>query len=152
MTKVIPIVIAILIFLGAGVYVLSNRAAKLPQSPVNNTANPPNGTSATASPVETPAPVYTAPTVDQSKNQITLKITSPVNNATVATPVITIKGVTIPGADVAVNDKEVTAGPDGSFAVGLSLDEGDNYISVVATDADGKAAETDLNVTLNTGN
>jgi len=39
-------------------------------------------------------------------NQITLSITSPANNATVTTATVTVRGKTVPNADVFVNDAQ----------------------------------------------
>jgi hypothetical protein len=154
MSKIIPIVIAVIILVGGGAYFLF-YSGKI-NSPVlvvsQNSFVAPTGM-----PVDTETPVnpqrpVTIPTIDVAKNQITLKITQPTNNATVTNPNVVVRGITSPRADVAVNEKEVVAGVDGSFSVTLILDEGDNYISVVATDVDGNAAEAELNITLNTGN
>jgi hypothetical protein len=156
MAKIIPIIVAIVLLVGGGAFMVwkisSTVPSVYPNQQMNATVAPSVQTGQTVSNQINTALPPAAPTIDKSKNQITLKITSPSDGATVTSPAVTIKGVTIPNAEVSVNDKDVTAGATGSFAVSLTLDEGDNYISVVATDADGNAAETDLTVTLNTGN
>jgi hypothetical protein len=49
-----------------------------------------------------------------------------------------------------VNDQELTSNADGSFSTTVLLDEGENYISVVAYDEVGNSAERELLVTRNT--
>jgi len=156
MVKVVAIVIAVLLFLGAGIYMInskSNKSSVSPQTANNQVVPLPTSELPTGNVIPpTLAPVAVIPTVDAKKNQITLKITTPANNATLSNPSVTVKGITSPGAEVSVNEQDVTAGADGSFAATLTLDEGDNYVSVVAIDADGKAAEVEMNLTLTTGN
>jgi len=88
-----------------------------------------------------------SPTPTPANNQITLEVTSPVNGATVSSPNITVSGKTLPGADVFVNDTELTADANGNFSMQLTLDEGDNQITVSANDNNGFSSEQDLTVT-----
>lgn len=81
--------------------------------------------------------------------EITLTINSPTSGATVSTSSITVSGKTSPNAEVFVNESETKADAAGNFSVQMSLDEGDNYIIVVANDADGNAAEAELTVIYN---
>jgi hypothetical protein len=157
MMKVIPIVLSILLLIGVGVYVVVNQSGRISttfskgqitQNGIQNSAGPTPVISIT----KKTESINTVPTIDTKNNQITLKITFPANNAIVTAPDIIIKGITTPGAEVAVNDKETIAGSDGRFSVTITLDEGDNYISAVATNSDGQAAEIEMNITLNTGN
>lgn len=88
----------------------------------------------------------TSPTATPMDRTIALTISSPVNGATVSTQSITVSGKTSPNAEVFVNESETRADAAGNFSVQMSLDEGDNYIIVVANDADGNAAEAELTV------
>jgi hypothetical protein len=95
----------------------------------------------------------TASQQDQTRNQtetlessISLQILSPSNGSRVTTPTVTIRGKTMPNAEVFVNDKELTADADGNFSVDLILEEDENPILVVANDAQGRAAETEFSV------
>jgi hypothetical protein len=156
MTKVIPIVLSILLLIGVGIYVVMSQTGDATpatsQNQVTQNGVQSKGEITPISKSSTSELINTVPTIDTKKNQITLRITSPINNAVVTVSDVVIKGITTPGAEVAVNDKETVAGKDGSFSVTLTLDEGDNYISAVATNSDGQAAELEMNITLNTGN
>ncbi|MCJ7805743.1 hypothetical protein MUP46_03830 [Patescibacteria group bacterium] len=88
-----------------------------------------------------------SPTPTPANNQITLDVTSPIDGATVSSPSITVSGKTLPGADVFVNDTELTADANGNFSTQLTLDEGDNQITVSANDNNGFSSEQDLTVT-----
>jgi hypothetical protein len=85
-------------------------------------------------------------TVTPVVRRITLTMSSPVSGATVSTSTIAVSGKTAPNAEVFVNESETRADASGNFSVQMSLDEGDNYIIVVANDADGNAAEAELTV------
>lgn len=77
---------------------------------------------------------------------ITLTVSTPANNATVTTSSLSVKGKTVAGAEVFVNDIETTADANGYFSVTLKLEEGDNYILIVANDVSGNYAEKELTV------
>lgn len=78
---------------------------------------------------------------------ITLTISSPSNNTTVSGSSLTVKGKTVSGAEVFVNDLETKADTSGNFSVSLTLEEGENYILVVANDATGNYSEKELSIT-----
>lgn len=78
---------------------------------------------------------------------LTLTVTSPTSGQTVTTSQITIRGKTAPLAEVFVNDVELKADASGNFSQGMTLEEGENYILVVANDTDGNFAEKELSVT-----
>jgi hypothetical protein len=80
-------------------------------------------------------------------NQITLSVTSPLNNATVTSPALTVRGKTAPNAEVFVNDAETKADAGGNFFASITLDEGENPVVIVANDANGNSAEQDIMVT-----
>ncbi len=102
--------------------------------------------------VYTPAPsaVAVINTPSPVSDAISLTITAPTDGAKVSTSKITVSGKTSPGADVSVNDTDTTADSNGSFSLSVSLDEGDNYLVVLAVDADGKTAQKQIMVTLET--
>lgn len=81
---------------------------------------------------------------------IVLSVDSPENNATVSTSQITVLGITVPEADVSVNEKEIKADKNGNFSVKIDLEEGENIIFVIANDAQGNYAEKEIIVNLNT--
>ncbi|MEK7060803.1 MAG: hypothetical protein AAB937_01065 [Patescibacteria group bacterium] len=78
---------------------------------------------------------------------LTLIVTSPTIGQTVTISQITIKGKTAPLAEVFVNDVELKADASGNFSQGVTLEEGENYILVVANDTDGNFAEKELSIT-----
>lgn len=97
--------------------------------------------------VVNPSPQVKKEDVVVAKSEISLNIISPVNGAVVTASPIVVRGVTVPKAEVSVNDKDVVADASGNFSVNLTLDEGDNYVAVVAVDAEGKTANLEFKVT-----
>jgi hypothetical protein len=152
MKRIAPFIIGLLMVLAAGVYYFSfrtNAVLKLPTA-VPNQSGPAADTTPTPGPTGSGGSAATGAV--SRNNQITLTVSNPANNAAVTSPTLTVRGTTSPGAEVDVNENEVTADTAGKFSTTLTLDEGDNYISAVATDADGNAAEVELNVTYNSVN
>lgn len=147
MRKIIPFAFAVIFVLAGGFYLFSSNIIKTSKpgiqtgGTVENTVNNQSDTQTSQTGV--------APTTipAQAVNQITLSVTSPSNNTTVAVPTVTVKGVTKAGADVSVNEKDTVAGQSGNFSATITLEEGDNYIIVVAVDADGMVAEQELTIT-----
>lgn len=69
--------------------------------------------------------------------KVFLTITSPVDEVTVSQNKVTVTGKTVAGADVSVNEKDLTADADGNFSATISLDEGENPILITAGNGDG---------------
>lgn len=78
---------------------------------------------------------------------IQLTVTAPSGNMTVSSSSLTVRGKTAIGAEVFVNDIESKADSSGNFSATLTLDEGENYILVVANDSSGNYAEKEFTVT-----
>ena len=78
--------------------------------------------------------------------KISLVVTSPKDGETLNSTNATVKGKTVPGADVFVNDQSGKADTNGNFMINIGLDEGSNVLVVLANDASGNAAEQDLTV------
>lgn len=78
---------------------------------------------------------------------LTLIVTNPTTGQTVTTAQVTIKGKTSPKAEVFVNDAELVADASGNFSQVVVLEDGENYILVVANDVDGNFAEKELSIT-----
>lgn len=84
----------------------------------------------------------------------TLNITSPVDKLITNYPGATVSGTAAAGSDsvtlasVTVNGAKVTVNQDGTFTTNVALNEGDNTITVVATDSLGKATTVTRTVTL----
>ena len=110
----------------------STQTAVLPSS------NNPIGLTPTAMPTTTPI---------STNAGLSLIVTSPTTGQTVTTAQVTIKGKTSPKAEVFVNDAELIADGSGNFSQVVVLEEGENYILVVANDADGNFAEKELSIT-----
>lgn len=96
--------------------------------------------------VPTPKPTET---LTKTATQISLFLTlsSPSDNQTVSDTSILIKGTTAPQTPVMINEFELTADAQGNFSKSMSLDEGENYISVVAYNSEGQVAEKELVIT-----
>ncbi len=89
---------------------------------------------------------YNPPTETVSGN-ISLSITSPSNGSATTSSSVDVSGKTTANADVFVNDQETTADANGDFKITLTLDEGENTITVSANDSDGNYIEKDITVT-----
>lgn len=84
-------------------------------------------------------------TNNQETNKMELEIISPggvVNNKNV-----TLKGATVPKAEVQVDDQELEADENGEFETKLDLDEGENEIVVTANDDSGESVVKSVKVT-----
>jgi len=85
------------------------------------------GKEATPTPTPTPTPAA-----------LFLEITSPVDESTVSTGNVTVSGSTIPGAvvSISIDDSTVIADvdPNGNFQTVVPLEEGPNFIEVIASD------------------
>ena len=68
----------------------------------------------------------------KADNVIPFQIVTPPNNMTVSTSTITISGLTLPYANILINDFEQQADAKGFFSQTVDLDEGENYFTVVA--------------------
>lgn len=85
----------------------------------------------------------------------TLNVTSPADNLITNQPLLTVTGttndVTSSPVTVKINNESVTVQSNGSFSKQITLDEGNNIITVVATDGAGKSTTVTRHVTLDTG-
>jgi len=72
-------------------------------------------------------------------NSFSLEVSSPENGATFSIATIEVKGKTVPGAEVFVNDFQVSLAKDGSFRQQIQLEEGENFILVTAGNETGDA-------------
>jgi hypothetical protein len=88
------------------------------------------------------------PTVVLEK--IFLQVDEPKNNITVSNPIININGKTIANAYIFINEQELKADVNGNFASATTLEEGENYILIVASDDLGNSIEKDILVNLET--
>lgn len=88
-------------------------------------------------------------TVTQSE-KIFLEVDQPKTGTTVNNPIVNINGKTIPNAYIFINEQELKADINGSFASATTLEEGENYILIVASDDLGNSVEKDILVNLET--
>jgi hypothetical protein len=72
---------------------------------------------------------------------IPLQLTQPVDGATLKAGSVTIKGQTVQGATVVINDQVETADANGNFSVNLPMLAGPNAIDVIAQDSYGNDNE-----------
>lgn len=145
MKKYLPAIIIVLVIAAAILSIRQFRvaqdAATLP-SLSETTPTQPSGDGSEVVSGLSPTP---ASTVSRATG-ISLTVSSPANNTTTSSESITVKGKTVAGAEVFVNDVETRADASGNFSVTITLDEGENYILVVANDALGNYSEKELTV------
>ena len=77
---------------------------------------------------------------------ILLTITEPLDETTVYTADLVVKGQTEPDAVVSVNEAVVDVAADGKFSTTLTLEEGPNLIEVVASDFEGNEGSASIMV------
>ncbi len=89
------------------------------------------------------------------KSAPTLSITSPADNSTVTDPALIISGSvqdntsgTGGSARITINGSTVTINPDNRFSHSITLAEGANMITIIATDAAGNSSTATLTITL----
>ncbi|MEK7597921.1 MAG: hypothetical protein AAB441_04730 [Patescibacteria group bacterium] len=82
--------------------------------------------------------------------KIFLQVYEPKNNITVSNPIVNISGKTIPNAYIFINEQELRADVNGRFESATTLEEGENYILIVASDDLGNSLEKDILVNLET--
>lgn len=85
----------------------------------------------------------------QNHQSIFLSIKSPVQQAQVTSPQIMVEGTTAPKAEVFINDLNLFADSEGNFSTKVSLEAGENVISIVSNDEQGNFVEEELSVTYN---
>lgn len=86
--------------------------------------------------------------IGNDQESIPLTITSPENGAKLTSTNVSVKGKTVPNAEVFVNDAEGTADANGNFSISIGLEEGENQIIINANDEKGNVAEKVLTVTI----
>lgn len=142
MKKLLLVTIVVLLLAGGALLYKSYKAGNLGKSGIPNTL-PSNQT--------TPNTDTTSEKAGGGNNQITLIVDSPADGAIVTTPQLTVTGKTAANGDVFVNDTETKADESGNFSAVITLDEGENTVTVVVNDQNGNSSEKDLTVTYNSG-
>lgn len=84
------------------------------------------------------------PTPFQETTDINLILMEPDSGAVTDASSIVVRGSTEPKVAVVVNDQEVTADENGEFQASVLLDEGENYISIVAYNEAGSVSEREI--------
>lgn len=153
MKKLLPIIAVVIVIAAAAGWFMMRRSYPAPQSlPEEKVAV---GESIADQPTPTMAPTADQKSViaqDEKTHQpLTMTIISPASGSTVQNPAITVKGKTLPNAEVFVNEKEGRADASGNFSIGITLDEGENYLIVMANDDQGNVAEKELTITYDSG-
>ncbi len=137
------ILVAVLLLAGGLVWVKSQQGGGvLPATSGQSSVSVPIG--------ETPVKPESVKS-EKGENSISLTVTSPANGSKVNTPQVAVRGRTVPGAEVFVNETQVVADKNGNFSVTVTLDEGENIIVVTASDADGNATDQEITVTYDSG-
>lgn len=88
-------------------------------------------------------------TTGKSKKNF-LQVDEPKSNITVNNPIVNISGKTISNAFIFINEQELKADVNGNFVSATTLEEGENYILIVASDDLGNSIEKDILVNLET--
>lgn len=102
------------------------------------------------------SPENITPTIDvnQNKSNSSLTITSPENNAVVATSKLAITGSTQPNSTIIIttltNSYTTTSDSSGSFSTTIDLDSGANQINLTSIDSDDNQTESQLLITYST--
>ena len=147
MKNYVPVVIGVIAIIAAGFLVRQYSMSRVtPLSSSGNNAMP-TETQESAGTVETGATPIEEKNAVVTSASISLAISSPANNITVTSSSLVVRGKTAPKAEVFVNDAETRADANGNFSVTLTLDEGENYILVVANDINGNFSEKELTIT-----
>lgn len=142
MKNYLPVVVGIAVIIAGGLIIRQYSARNAVDTKTQESA-------AQTAPTEESAITPTTATKEALTvtSGITLTISSPSNNTTVSGSSLTVKGKTVAGAEVFVNDSETKADAGGNFSVKITLEEGENYILVVANDAAGNYSEKELSIT-----
>jgi hypothetical protein len=148
MTKFV-ILIGMIIVVAAGIVYLSINNQTKGGSSANMAIKTGAVQTTTQPPTTVPSPTIKVvlPTATPAIPALTLKITEPATGFISNTAKVTVKGVTVPQADVFVNEMQLTADAKGNFSTNVTLEEGENYILVSANDEEGKTAEQEIVVT-----
>ena len=137
--RYILIVSSILLVAGGVLLFTRRKSDLLPESPVE----PSGFSSLQGDPLQDqkePSPSVTViPKVGQKAPGFFLEVTSPQDGQTVSLSKIQVKGKTVPGSEVWVNENQVTTDKNGNFSVVVSLEEGENYLLIVAGNESGEA-------------
>lgn len=144
MEKIVVISIVLLILVGALFFYKKNQSQKSgSMNQINQVqvavSQVPNPGQSTASGVALP-------------QEVQLIVNAPTDGQTVTTSNITVSGKTVPNAEVSLNEKDLRADAAGNFSTSVTLDEGENVISISTYDQDGNYADKDITVTLQTEN
>ena len=98
-----------------------------------------------------PVKTETAPAVEkmakQTETGLPLTINTPVDGSTVTASNLVVSGKTVPKAEVNINNTQVLADAQGNFSTTVTLDEGENYLAITASNQNGDFAEQEVVVT-----
>jgi hypothetical protein len=140
--KIFPVFLILILVIIFSYYQKDNSAVKKTLNSKNEKA--------TNSNKETTEPTGSLQKTVNESEKIFLQVDEPKNNSTVNNPIINISGKTISNAYVFINEQELKADISGNFTSATTLEEGDNYILIVASDDLGNSVEKDILVNLET--
>lgn len=116
----------------------------------NTAPTGPQAAPAPAPSVIAPAPATTTapstPTQASVQQDLFLSIAAPADESVVNESTVTVQGRTTPDAVVSVNEQVAAVDASGAFAMRLTLVEGPNTISIVASNFQGQQASKVLTV------
>lgn len=119
------------------------EAPDVTATPVTPAPSPIPTTEPVVTETVTPAPTATS-TPEAVAEEVALEITSPQEGIEVEWGAVRVSGATRPDAVVAVNGTVAEVQADGSFTLGVSLEEGPNTIEIVATDIENNTESEQL--------
>ncbi|MBN1982217.1 MAG: FecR domain-containing protein [Chitinivibrionales bacterium] len=96
---------------------------------------PATTTNTTTTTAAAPPPVMTSPPAPAPAppQRLTLRLSQPINNSTVTKPIIMVAGVTLPGAEVTVDNVTVAVRSDGSFSYQMHIPDEKSFYAVAVT-------------------
>lgn len=139
MKKIVPFLLFIPLFFFVLLLVISQSR----EQKINKNASLPTQVANISSTIPTVSKVSET----ESSTQINLIISAPESGTTVDSSSVVVRGTTGKHVNVAINDQDLVSNTDGTFTATVLLDEGDNYISIVAYDDLGNSAEREIMVT-----
>lgn len=98
--------------------------------------------------VQTESEIKVVDQNNMNNDEVFLEITSPIENDVVSSSLLLVRGKTVANAEIFVNDKETKANNNGDFSLNITLEEGENVLTVTMNDSQGNYIEKELTVTL----
>lgn len=125
----LPIVLTIVVIVGSLAFFAYQKTNRPQEVELLNQETQETTGSPIATPEQTEEVISSEDKVSTTGG-FSLTVTSPLNNSTVKTASFVVKGATIPGAEVWVNETQATVDAKGNYSATVILEEGENYLLV----------------------